>query len=475
MKKYLFMAVAAIAALSSCSSDNEVFNSEAKKALTFTATMERIGGDTRATFDNKSAKWEVGDEIYIMGTGGNATGASYVASGTNGTSTTFEPATPGQEVSGTTFQGFFPTYIAHNMSNFTSCEIPAEIDETWAEGKFNMPMYAMSNTTTLAFQNLCGVLAIKVNKDQLTKVKYIEISSSNRKLNGRIQPMPNSEGKLSGVALFYPVKDETYDDLGINYTTAVEIGDEGNVFYVPIPPSYNLDVQTMSFTEDPYKDLKILISDGSGVIKTMTTKKDKEILIERNKIYNITFKDNTPTTGKAYAKDPDCEVNWVQLWKDGPKFAEYNVGVTDGKAESFGGYYCWGGFVDNDPEMTYNTGSVNLTGEYDTATKLWGSNWRMPAKAELKALLASANCTWEFTTVGGVNGYKFTGIGDYASNSLFLPIDGEIGDYWTANPMPGSSESACQLHLDTEYKPSTSYSSYRYCGYSVRAVLNETK
>ena len=34
-------------------------------------------------------------------------------------------------------------------------------------------------------------------------------------------------------------------------------------------------------------------------------------------------------------------VNWVQLWKNGPKFAEYNVGVTDGKAESYGGLYPW--------------------------------------------------------------------------------------------------------------------------------------
>ena len=388
MKKYLFMAVAAIAALSSCSSDNEVFNSEVKKALTFTATMESIGGDTRATLDNKSAKWEVGDEIYIMGTGGNATGASYVASGTNGTSTTFEPATPGQEVSGTMFQGFFPSYILDGVA----CVIPAEIDETWAEGKFNMPMYAMSNTTTLAFQNLCGVLAIKVNKDQLTKVKYIEISSSNRKLNGRIQPMPNSEGKLSGVALFYPEKNEEYDDLGINYTTAVEIGDEGNVFYVPIPPSYNLDFQTMSFTEDPYKDLKILISDGSGVIKTMTTKKDADILIERNKIYNITFKDNTPpTTGTAKATigGEEVDVKWVQLWAGGPKFAEYNVGVTNGKAESFGGYYCWGSSIDSDPEKACYKGIGDLSGEYDTAYKLWGENWRMPTNAEYQALVGN--------------------------------------------------------------------------------------
>ena len=108
-------------------------------------------------------------------------------------------------------------------------------------------MFAMSNTTTLAFQNLCGVLAIKVNKDQLERVEFITISSSNRKLNGWIQPMPNSEGKLS-VGLVSPEKDDEFDDLAIHYTSVVEIGEEGNVFYVPIPPSYNLDFSTRSFT-----------------------------------------------------------------------------------------------------------------------------------------------------------------------------------------------------------------------------------
>ncbi len=44
------------------------------------------------------------------------------------------------------------------------------------------------------------------------------------------------------------------------------------------------------------------------------------------------------TTGKAYATGPDCDVNWVQLWKNGPKFAEYNVGATS--VTDYGGYYC---------------------------------------------------------------------------------------------------------------------------------------
>ena len=106
MKKYLFMAVAAIAALSSCSSDNEVFDSEAKKALTFTARMESIGG-TRATLDNKSAKWEEGDEIYVIDYNNKYAGARYKA-GSDGV--TFTASVQGVEATddGAGFEAFFP-------------------------------------------------------------------------------------------------------------------------------------------------------------------------------------------------------------------------------------------------------------------------------------------------------------------------------------------------------------------------------
>ncbi len=475
MKKYLFMAVAAIAMLSSCSSDNEVFNSEVKKALTFTATMESIGG-TRAEFDSeaKCAKWEEGDMIYIMGIDASniATEASYVASGTNGTSTTFEPATPGQEVSGQTFRAFFPTYILDGGA----CVIPAEIDETWAEGKFNMPMFAMSNTTTLAFQNLCGVLAIKVNKDQLERVEFITISSSNRKLNGWIQPMPNSEGKLS-VGLVSPEKDDEFDDLAIHYTSVVEIGEEGNVFYVPIPPSYNLDIdlntRTMSLVADPYKDLKILLNDGEGHIKTMTTKKDKEILVERNKIYNITFKDNTPpTTGTAKAKinGVDVDVNWVQLWAGGPKFAEYNIGTSEDLKQG------------------------NLITFYDAIKTgndyAWGANWRTPRQDDMDELCAAshgnsdAKVTCERVIVGGINGFIFTGKeAGYTDNKVFFPAD-EIdlyksqdrditSHYWTCT-YDATAVQVLYLASNARYTEWKS-TGFEWDNYYVRPVLNEAK
>lgn len=45
---------------------------------------------------------------------------------------------------------------------------------------------------------------------------------------------------------------------------------------------------------------------------------------------------------KARINGEDVDVNWVQLWTDGPRWAEYNIGVDDGNPESYGSYFAWG-------------------------------------------------------------------------------------------------------------------------------------
>lgn len=76
------------------------------------------------------------------------------------------------------------------------------------------------------------------------------------------------------------------------------------------------------------------------------------------------------TTGVA-TRTGGISVKWVQLWKGGPKFAEYNVGATHDMAEDYGKLYAWGGSQDKVDD--HNTGSVVLKGTDDTATKLWGA------------------------------------------------------------------------------------------------------
>ena len=178
-------------------------------------------------------------------------------------------------------------------------------------------------------------------------------------------------------------------------------------------------------------------------------------------------------------------VRWVQLWENGPKFAEYNVGVTDGKAESYGGYYTWGGTFKNqknswNDDHISGTSNLSCTGDNitDTATKLWGDNWRMPTQAELNALLSNCICTW--TTQNGVNGFLCTGKGNYSSNSVFLPAAGYCaygpiyapgydGHYWSSTH--DATYSAYAYGLDFTSDGQKVNSRQRVYAYSVRPVL----
>ncbi len=186
------------------------------------------------------------------------------------------------------------------------------------------------------------------------------------------------------------------------------------------------------------------------------------------------------STGEA-KRNGNINVKWVQLWENGPKFAEYNVGAAS--ATGSGGFYCWGKSFDQDPSEYYKEGTEPLSGSDDTATKLWGSNWRMPTKAEFEALLA--NCAAEWTTINNVSGRKFTGKGDYASCSIFLPAAGYcdyyahgsddfrgqniMGRYWSSTP-DGTSE-AYDLFFYSGYQ--SLLIENRTNGYTVRAVLAE--
>lgn len=196
---------------------------------------------------------------------------------------------------------------------------------------------------------------------------------------------------------------------------------------------------------------------------------------------------------------------FVQMYAGEPKWANMNVGAT---AETeYGLYFWWGGTVghtsdvDNDKYDFSNSNSEittfgktneqltaagiigangNLTADYDAATVNWGSAYRMPTRAEWKAL--KDNCTWTWTENykgSSVNGYLVTGKGDYAKNSIFLPAagnrymgsiaEGTHGDYWSATPSSDNVNFAYDLYFNSGLVNPEHYGS-RHDGFSVRPV-----
>lgn len=169
-----------------------------------------------------------------------------------------------------------------------------------------------------------------------------------------------------------------------------------------------------------------------------------------------------PVPEPAPINDGPSDMGGVQLWEDGPYWAECNVGAS--KPEESGYYFWWGDTVGYRPEgvrkddyyhvtwvssrgvrmsdspFDYSTCPIagygfsefelggyidstgNLVAEHDAATAHLGAPWRMPTEAEFDALIS--NCTSIWTTRNGVYGRLVTGTGAYSMKQVFFPAAG---------------------------------------------------
>ena len=181
------------------------------------------------------------------------------------------------------------------------------------------------------------------------------------------------------------------------------------------------------------------------------------------------------------------------------KWATCNVGAES--PEEYGDYFAWG---EVKPKETYSWSTYEwCNGSYDTQTKYctsssygtvdnktqldlsddaatanWGGAWRMPTKEEQDELCE--NCTWEWTTQNGVNGYRVTSNKEgYTDKSIFLPAagyrdDSDLygaggdGNYWSSSLDTGTPSGAYDLYFNSS-SVDWDYSS-RYYGQSVRPV-----
>ena len=455
MKKVLFSIAILVVAFgfTACSNEDEALGN-VKGEKTTVLAMTEVGTRTALKSDGAGAYnvvWSEGDKIYINDN--HSDGEEFtLKSGAGETTATFEGEVPADG-----------DYYAFYGTKYT----PFNSTQTYEAGKAsNFPMIASATVkdgkiSPIKFWNMGGILSLTV-KGTAT-IKSIKVAS-NELMSGPTSVSINETG--CSVSVAYGGKDVTLD-----CGTGVALTAEGTVFNITL-------------IANDYTGVAITLTDTDGNTCTKTFK-GTSLKIERSKITKASFTANIvpATTGKAYATGPDCDVNWVQLWEKGPKFAEYNVGATS--ATEYGGYYCWGSIIDKDKNGAYKEGTTYLTGDDDTATALWGKNWRMPTGNELLALLS--NCDVEVIKDPNDDekllGAKFTGKDAYSSNSIYLPAagcceygsvedyQGYFGNYW-AGMQFGNDRGYC---LEFDLNSKKVLADMRYFGCSVRAVLNETK
>lgn len=237
--------------------------------------------------------------------------------------------------------------------------------------------------------------------------------------------------------------------------------------------------------------------------------------------------EDTPTTPPS--SNPTSETNYapvnssagrtsceyVQLWKNGPKWATFNVGatITDYSKLKIGAdktyadeatapYYNTanvGGLYPTWKNPEYNGRMVSWTknsvssGSSDVATAIWGTYWCTPTHLQLDTLVSpkygKTFCTWcdgvttQYVPGCTLKGYKISGLGQFSDKSIFLPAAGlytcthnwiagasKYGYYWTRTEY--DMYGATYLTIRSEDRD-FSYYSPEMSGYSTRAVLAE--
>ncbi len=137
-----------------------------------------------------------------------------------------------------------------------------------------------------------------------------------------------------------------------------------------------------------------------------------------------------PIANKGGSGSEEDDNDFVNLaLPSGLLWATTNLGANS--PEGTGYYYAWGEITPNKPlydATTYSDPYVtNISGtEYDAAYIASSGQCRIPTYDEFIELMNY--CTWEFTQVNSINGYKVIGAN---GNSIFLPFVGGKEDSYS--------------------------------------------
>ena len=159
----------------------------------------------------------------------------------------------------------------------------------------------------------------------------------------------------------------------------------------------------------------------------------------------------------------------------GTLWATMNVGANS--VTDYGNYYQYG---KGSAQYAATSGDSNYEGEEnplaasaDTAAQVWGGQWHMPTKTQFEEL--TANTTYQWTTIDGINGSKFTA---QNGNYVFFPAAGvwqdgsqyrvgSYGDYCSSTPKSFLTFYALESYNGVRYV----YAYSRICAFPVRPVV----
>ena len=263
MKKYIFIAVAGILALSACSKIDDTQN--APRQMTFTAGYNE-GGVTRATmnFSTKKVSFDANDEISILSA--NNTNTKFTTSA-GGASATFS----GTAMADTKFYAVYPYTAGLTLSGdvISGVVIPtSQWNALWCDWDANSgwdpkaPIaYATTTGASLQFHNLCAILKIKDGKGTFA---YTITISADQNLAGTF----SLDTSTTPATLTATAGSKT-----VTISGSPAIRPYGDYLYIAIAPgSYtNFKVRAAAMIGTPVERTKASVSFEAGKIYDLGT------------------------------------------------------------------------------------------------------------------------------------------------------------------------------------------------------------
>ena len=305
----------------------------------------------------------------------------------------------------------------------------------------------------------------------------------------RTDAVTESNGMFAGCANLVGGQGTAYDEHHVDAARAHIDGGTSNPGYltgkiVTQPGDVNADGEVNIADVNCLTD--VIQGDSDTYEGRADVNSDGEVTIaDINTVIDIILGGSTPPPPVPIPEYVDLGLPSGTLW------ATCNVGADS--PEEYGDYFAWG---ETEPKDYYSwitykwsNGEYNITKysttvdnkteldpEDDAAYVNCGPQWRMPTMEQQQELIE--NCTWTSHTLNGVKGRLVTGPN---GNSIFLPSAGsryydndpvddelEAGEYWSRTVGPHSSINA--YHLNFSFSSASCYDSYRWQGFSVRAV-----
>ena len=521
-RKYTIGAMAALSltlGMTSCQSELSELTPSGGERIILTATQDDEAGTRTYLRNDKQVVWSEGDALSVF----DAQGINQPFELTNGfgsTTAKFEGTVSASCV--TNYYAVYPYGEGYTISDGTVTGVVLPSSQTAVAGGFDKAAAIMTcHTTTgnLPFKQLCAF--VQITTESATK-KIIFKANGTENLAGTLDVAIAADG----------IGTATVASNGTGTVTLVPASGETSIaagtYLIAVLPG----TLTQGFT------MECVGTDGNELVRSYN---GSTSVLSRAAVINMgTASEEQGWTSQAYhecthtyalgAYAPtanngtgEAGIDWVDLGirMNGKKilFATRNLGAEH--EYDYGDYYAWGatepwciGYDQNGTTLTasaaaayvarhwqdgksagyaqanapfysgsaytkYTATPATLEAEDDAASVQWGADWRMPTTEEMKALYDNTTSTWTANYNNtGIAGRIFTGKGDYANSSLFLPAaglfggtscsNGGSGGYYWSSTLDSSTYGRRLFFGSGNVNPQSNGN--RYLGFSVRAV-----